>query len=70
MDYVNHRVINDYIRDTSEKAGVNERTLYDTKVEKIEKSGARWRFKTTTLLHDRTELKKLEQSWVGLPQFK
>ena len=32
--------------------------------------GAQWRFKTTTLSHDRTELKKLDQSWVRLPQRK
>ncbi|KAL8793243.1 MAG: hypothetical protein Q9195_004179 [Heterodermia aff. obscurata] len=63
VDYVNHRVINDYIRDTSEKVGVNERTLYNTKVEKIEKSGAKWRFKTTTLSHDRRGPKKLDRSW-------
>ena len=49
---------------------MNERTLYNTKVEQIEKNGAKWRFKTTTLLHDRTEPKKLEQSWVSLPQSK
>ena len=47
-DFVNHRLINDYIRDTSVKTGVHKRTVYNTRVEKIEKIEKKWLVRTST----------------------
>ena len=62
-DFVNHRVLYEYIRDTSKKTGVDKKTIYDTRVEKIEKSGTKWYLKTSTLPPG--TLQKVERLWVG-----
>ncbi|KAI9832397.1 MAG: hypothetical protein M1819_004385 [Sarea resinae] len=48
-DYVNHRILSQYIQDASQKYGVEASTIYDTRVERVEKRGSKWRFRTTTL---------------------
>lgn len=63
VDFVNHRVLSEYIRDTSIKARVDEKTLYNIKVEKIEKNGSKWDMRTSMLTADN---KVSEQLWVNL----
>ena len=62
-DYVNNRVLNDYIGDTARKTGVHKRTLYHTRVEKIEKNGVKWDVKTSTL-PVRGNAGMIERRWV------
>lgn len=62
-DFVSHRILNEYIRDTSQKAGVHRKTKYNTKVERIEKAGTKWGVRTSTLS---SNCKVSEQLWVTL----
>ena len=63
-DFVNHRVLAEYIQDTSVKTGVHERTLYGTRVEKIEKLGKAWQVTTSTSPARNESLKTGERTWV------
>jgi cation diffusion facilitator CzcD-associated flavoprotein CzcO len=48
--FVNVRVCGEYLQSYARKFGVDQVTKYDTKVEKIEKSGEKWRVESTTLV--------------------
>ena len=48
-DYVTHKVLADYIRDTSISTGVHDVTQYDTNVRNVWKSGETWSVETATL---------------------
>ena len=63
-DYVNHRILNAYIQDTSRKTKVHECTVYKTRVENILKSGSVWRLQTSTLMKHSLEDQRIERSWV------
>ena len=65
-DYVNHRVLNEYIQDTCFKTGVHSRTYYDTRVEKVLKSGKGWKVHTSTLTKNQARFQRVEREWVGL----
>ncbi|PKX90521.1 monooxygenase [Aspergillus novofumigatus IBT 16806] len=41
-DFVNHRVVNQYIRDIAQSTGVDERAIYSAQVKRIYKSGTKW----------------------------
>lgn len=64
-DFVNHRVLNAYIQDTSRKTGVHERTLYGTRVEDISKRGSVWKVRASTLAQNSGTTKTSERDWVG-----
>lgn len=64
-DYVNHRVLNQYIQDTSYKSGVHSRTLYDTRVEKVFKSGESWKVQTSTLIKHQSVFRMVQRDWVS-----
>lgn len=63
-DYVNHRVLNDYIQDTSLKTGVYSCTIYNTRVEKVFKSGQIWKVQTSTLIKKQGAFNRIEHDWV------
>ena len=65
-DYVNHRVLNEYIQDTSGRTGVHSRTHYDTRVEKVFKNGKVWKVQTSTLVKDQDSAYRIERNWVRL----
>ena len=65
-DYVNHRVLNEYIQDTSHKTGVHSKTIYNTRVEKVFKSGSVWNVRTSTLTRNKEAFHRAERDWVGL----
>lgn len=48
-DFVNHRIICDYIQDTSRKTGVHFKTIYNTRVERVAKAGQLWKVQSSTL---------------------
>lgn len=52
--YVNHRVIKDYIQDTSKKAGVDDVTNFGSLVTRVHKDVGKWHLHWT-LLHEDTE---------------
>lgn len=63
-DFVSHHVLAEYIRNTAVKTAVHEKTVYGTRVEKIEKSGENWDV-TTSTLQDYSESTKIsERFWV------
>ena len=64
-DFVNHRVLNEYIQDTSYKTGVHLKTKYNTRVEKVFKSGQDWKMQTSTLTRDQGAFHRVERDWVG-----
>ena len=64
-DFVNHRVLNDYIQDTASKSGVHSKTRYNTRVEKIFKSGPVWNVQTSSLTASRGASRRVERDWVG-----
>ena len=63
-DFVNHAVLNEYIQETSHKTGVHERTLYNTRVERISKDGSIWRVHTSTISTAEGLEHLVERSWV------
>ena len=63
-DFVNHRILNEYIQDTSRRTGVHSRTQYDTRVEKVFKSGKVWKVQTSTLVKDQDDFFRFERDWV------
>ena len=63
-DYVNHRIINAYIQDTSRKTKVHDYTVYETRVEDISKKGSVWRLQTSTLTQSSLDDQRTERSWV------
>ena len=65
-DFVNHRILNEYIQDTSRRTGVHSRTDYDTRVEKVAKFGKVWKVQTSTLVKDEDVSDRVERDWVRL----
>lgn len=63
-DFVNHRVLNEYIQDTSRKTGVHSKTEYNTRVEKVFKNGKLWEVQTSTLSWSQKNFHKAERNWV------
>ena len=63
-DFVNHSILAKYIQDTSVKTGVHQRTVYGTRVEKIEKIGKAWQVTTSSLPACNESLKTGERIWV------
>lgn len=56
---VNHRVLKEYIQDTSSKFDIPACTLYNTRVEHIFKKNKRWQVETSTVIaHEAGEVKK------------
>lgn len=64
-DYVNHRVLNEYIQDTSRRTGVHSSTHYNTRVEKVFKSGKVWKVHTSTLNKFHNNWQRTESDWVS-----
>ena len=65
-DFVNHRVLNEYIQDTSHKAGVHSKTIYKSRVEKVFKSEQVWKVQTSTLIPQLGDFHRVERVWVRL----
>lgn len=63
-DFVNHRVLSDYIQDTSLKTGVYSSTIYRTRVERVFKSGQVWKVQTSTLLPKQGVFNPVQRDWV------
>lgn len=64
-DFVNHRVLNEYIQDTSRRTGVHSSTHYNTRVEKVFKSGKSWTVHTSTLTKFHHIWQRTERDWVS-----
>ena len=64
-DFVNHRVINEYIHDTAVKTGVHAKTVYNSRVERIEKRTSEWKIITSMLSAGGRGPKRSERTWVG-----
>ncbi|CAF9921455.1 MAG: hypothetical protein ALECFALPRED_001807 [Alectoria fallacina] len=62
-DYVVHRVLNEYIQDTSRKTGVHLNTMYNTRVERIFKSGRLWKMRTSSSMRDQSVSHWAERDW-------
>jgi hypothetical protein len=54
QDYVTHKILGDYIQDTSILTGVHEVTQYNTNVKSVSKSGEKWTVEIATLQTDTT----------------
>lgn len=50
--YVNHRVLKDYIQDTSRRAGVDAATIYGALVTRVFKNGQKWHVVWSSLRED------------------
>ena len=61
-DYVTHKVLADYIRDTSISTGVHGVTQYDTNVKHVWKSGESWSVETATLQTNTTGMVRRKNS--------
>ncbi|KAJ5714592.1 uncharacterized protein N7483_011773 [Penicillium malachiteum] len=63
-NYVNHSVLKDYIQDTSQKAGVDDATIYGALVTDIHKEGQEWHvsWKLLNNEHQTNELVEATQS--------
>lgn len=64
-DFVSHRIMKEYIQDTSKKCGVDTVTIYGARVVNARKEGSTWKVSWTTLHEDRDTGKieeKLETS--------
>jgi hypothetical protein len=59
--YVNHSVLKEYIQDTSNKAGVDDVTIYGALVTEVYKQGHEWHVHWTTLHEDSETGKLVEQ---------
>ena len=62
-DYVNHRVLQKYIEETSRITQVHEHTVYHTRVEEISKESS-WRLRTSTLESNGHAEQSVERTWV------
>ena len=63
-DYVKHHVLEEYLQETSRKHGVEDITLYNTRVEHVMKEHGKWQVQTTTLRREGTKLQKAQANWV------
>ena len=63
-DFVNHRVLNEYIQDTSRRTGVHSSTQYNTRVEKVSKCDKSWEVHTCTLTKDQDTWYRADRDWV------
>ena len=61
-DYVSHRVLRDYIQDTSRKCGVDEVTIYGARVVNVRKDGSAWQVTWSTIYEDPVT-KRVEKSY-------
>lgn len=48
-DFVSHTVLRDYIQDTSDKAGVEDVTVYGARVTNVQKCGDSWEVRWSRL---------------------
>jgi hypothetical protein len=48
-DFVSHSSLKEYIQSLAERSGIHGKTLYNTKVKNLTKSGKRWKLDATTL---------------------
>jgi cation diffusion facilitator CzcD-associated flavoprotein CzcO len=72
QDYVTHKVLGDYIKDTAISTGVHKVTQYNTNVKNVSKSGETWTVETATLQTDTAgavELKTSSQVSIILTAF-
>ena len=51
-DFVNHKVLGEYIQDTSRKSHVDKVTYYGARVTDVHKDGARWHVTWSTIQED------------------
>jgi len=63
-EIVQHQIIKEYIQTTSIKTGVDDNTLYNTRVDSVVKQGHKWQVSTSTLLRDDSLAHITGQSWV------
>ena len=59
-DYVNHRLVLEYIRSFARNNDVEKVVKYNTRVERVEKQGSKWVLSTSTLVKEGTERGRLE----------
>jgi DNA repair ATPase RecN len=65
-DFINVREVGEYIHSYVRKFDVEEVTKYDTRVEKLEKVGKKWRVESSTLIREGEERgKKVREVEVG-----
>ncbi|KAI9744651.1 MAG: hypothetical protein M1818_002180 [Claussenomyces sp. TS43310] len=62
--HVRHSVLAKYIQNTADKYHVSDSTLFDTRVDHVSKSGAKWKVQTTTLQSkDSKDRQKITRFW-------
>jgi cation diffusion facilitator CzcD-associated flavoprotein CzcO len=59
-DYVNHRLVLEYIRSFARNNGVEKLVKYNTRVERVEKQGSKWVLSTSTLVKEGADRGRLE----------
>lgn len=60
-DFINVREVGQYLQSYVRKFDVEEITKYDTRVEKLEKVGKKWRVESSTLIREGEEKGKKER---------
>jgi hypothetical protein len=64
-EIVPHQIVKEYIQSTAVKTGVDDVTLYNTRVDSVTKQGHKWHIHTTTLLRDDSPALTAARSWVS-----
>src|SRR4051812_40402859 len=65
-DFVNVRVVGDYLQGFSKTFNIEPTIQFDTRVETLEKSDSKWRVQTSTLVRDGlTKGRKIHQTEVS-----
>jgi MFS transporter, ACS family, pantothenate transporter len=60
-DFVNHRILEEYIQETARKTKVDKSTIFGAKVTQVEKHGKKWNLKYETLRSDAIDGKDWKQ---------
>ena len=68
-DYVNHRILKEYIQETSKKAGVDDLAIYGAKVTEVKKVNEKWDLRYETLKREGGEVKVEEKIEVGFLEY-
>jgi len=61
-DYVNHRILKEYIQGIAKKTGVEDSTVFGAKVTKVEKEGKTWSLTYETLAKEEEAL--AGETWI------
>lgn len=63
-EFVDYRVLNDYIQDTSHQTVVHARIMYNSRVDAISKRASDWNLRTSTIAENDGVAQRTLQDWV------